>query len=76
MEDFTPTDAHAAHVAMIDMLEAAKKYRERKPESNTGAVFERKAAEFKVARDKILDRLPERWHDHRKAYPDYRSLLE
>jgi hypothetical protein len=36
MEGFTPTDAHGAHVAMIDMLEAAKKHRERKPQSNTG----------------------------------------
>ena len=36
-------------------------------------MFERKAAELKAVRDKILDRLPEKWHEHRKTYPDYRE---
>jgi len=71
MEDFTPLDAHAAHVAMIDMLEAARKYREKKPGSSVAESFARKAAELKVARNKILDRLPPQFHEHRKAYPDY-----
>jgi hypothetical protein len=74
MEDFTPTDAHAVETAMIDMREAARKYRERKPESGTGAIFERKAAELKTVRDKILDQLPERFHEHRAAYPDYHAV--
>lgn len=44
MEDFTPTDVHAAHVAMIDMEEAARKYREKKPGSSVAESFARKAA--------------------------------
>jgi len=29
------------------------------------------AAQLLISRNKILDRLPEQFHEHRKAYPDY-----
>jgi hypothetical protein len=73
MEDFTPIDAGVAHEAMIDMREAARKYEERKPGCVQAQTFARKAAELKVLRNKILDRLPSEFHPHRKAYPDYRG---
>jgi hypothetical protein len=44
MEEFTPTDAHAAHAAMIDMREAARKYQERKPSSSTGEAMGKEGA--------------------------------
>lgn len=72
MKDFTPIDAGAAHTAMIDMREAARKYEERKPGCVQAQTFARNADQLRILRNKILDRLPEQFHEHRKAYPDYR----
>ncbi len=72
-EDLTPIDPGVAHEAMIDMREAARKYEERKPGCVQAQTFARKAVDLKVLRNKILDRLPEQFHEHRKAYPDYCS---
>ena len=55
MDDITPTDAHAAHVAMIDMEEAARKYQEKKPGSSVAESFARKAAGLKVVRGASYD---------------------
>jgi hypothetical protein len=59
------------NVSMIDMEEAARKYRERRPGSSVAESFALKAAELRVVRNKILDRLPASYHERRRAYPDY-----
>jgi hypothetical protein len=56
VKGFTPVDAHAVHAATG---------------SSAAASFKRKAEELLVVRNKILDRLPEEFHEHRLAYPDY-----
>jgi hypothetical protein len=76
MDDFTPIDAGVAHAATIGMEEAAKKYRAKKPDSSIAESFERKPAQLKVLRHKILDRLPSQFHEHRKAHPDCESREE
>jgi hypothetical protein len=75
-DDFTPIDAGVAHEAMIDMREAARKYEQRKPGCAQAQTFARKAADLKVLRDKILDRLPPQFHEHRKTYPDYHGYAD
>lgn len=77
MEDFTPIDASVAHRTMIDMREAARKYEERKPGCVQAKTFTRKADDLLALRNKILDRLPEQWHEHRSiTYPDYKPVAE
>lgn len=71
MSDFTPVQANAVHMAMIDMREAARKYDEKRPGCAQSVTFTRKAEELLVVRNMILDRLPDEFHEHRKAYPDY-----
>lgn len=69
--DFTPIDAAVAHQAFIDMREAAKRHEERKPGCVQAQTYTKKANHLLVLRNKILDRLPEEFHGHRVAYPDY-----
>ncbi len=71
MEDFTPADAGAVETACRDAHDEAEKRREKMPTS--AAAFDRRADELKNVLYKILDRLPEKFHEHRAlVYPDYR----
>lgn len=70
LEDFTPTDAHAVATAADDAKTEAENRRGRMPSS--AAAFDRRSAALLEVRDKILDRLPEKWHAHRAlVYRDY-----
>lgn len=69
MADFTPVDVGAVNAAMVDAKHEAKERRDRMPSS--AAALDQRAEQLLAARDKILDRLPEEFHEHRKAYPDY-----
>lgn len=70
MEDFTPADAGAVSTASDDAKAEAEKRREKMPTS--AAAFDRRAEELKAVLYKILDRLPEKWHEHRAlVYRDY-----
>lgn len=71
MDDFTPVQAHAVHLARQHMLEAAKRYKQKMPNSSIAASFDSLAEDLLKVRDMILDRLPEQFHEHRKAYRDY-----
>jgi hypothetical protein len=71
MADFTPIDAGAAHRAMLNAIEAANSRRSKNPNAHSAESFDQQAAELKVLRDKILDKLPPQFHSHRLAYPDY-----
>lgn len=74
MEDFTPADAGVVATAAGDAREQAGKRRERMPTS--AAAFDRRAKELLVLLHKILDRLPEQFHEHRATvYSDYRPDL-
>ena len=71
MEDFTPADAGAVATAADDARDEAEKRREKMPIS--AAAFDRRAIPPRVVLYKILERLPEKWHEHRAlVYPDYR----
>lgn len=69
MTDFTPTHAHVVHQAMVEAKHEAKERRAKMPSS--ADALERRAAELLIVRNMILDRLPEEFHSHRLAYPDY-----
>jgi hypothetical protein len=74
MDDFTPIDAGAAEMARWNALAAAKSRREKNPNSGSAEAFENQAAQLLVLRNKILDRLPEQYHEHRAlVYPNYRA---
>jgi hypothetical protein len=71
VEDFNPADANAVATAADDAKAHAENRRERMPSS--AAAFDRRAAALLEVRDKILDRLPEKWHAHRElVYRDYK----
>lgn len=70
MTEFTPSDANAVHAAMIRAKEEAANREDRMPSS--ARAFDQTANDLKVVRDKILDRLPSEFHEHRKAYPGYK----
>lgn len=72
---FNPIDAGAANTAMLNALAAANSRREKNPNASSAEAFESQAAQLRVLRDKILDRLPEEFHKHRLAYPDYQSRV-
>jgi hypothetical protein len=72
MEDFTPADAGAVATAVDDARAEAEKRREKMPTS--AAAFDHRAEGLLGVLKKILDRLPERFHEHRAlVYRDYRS---
>lgn len=73
--DFNPIDAGAAHMAMLNALAAAKSRREKNPNASSAEAFDNQATQLKTLRDKILDLLPEQFHQHRLAYPDYQSRV-
>ena len=64
MEEFTRTDAHAVHHALLN-AEALAREREEKMPSSASALLAH-AAELYAVREKILDRLPE---EIRRTYP-------
>jgi hypothetical protein len=72
-KDFTPIHAGVVHHAMQLCLEAAKKRREKMPSS--ADAFDNHANQLRETRDMLLDRLPEQFHEHRLAYPDYTRQL-
>lgn len=75
MADFTPVDVGAAHMAMVNAIEAAKSRRAKNPNASSAEAFDNQAARLRILRDKILDELPEPFHQHRLAYPDYRPSV-
>jgi hypothetical protein len=70
MEDFTPADAGAVETACRDAHHEAEMRRDKMPTS--AAAFDRRAEELKNVLHKVLERLPEKWHEHRaRVYRDY-----
>jgi hypothetical protein len=71
MEDFSPADANAVATAASDAKTEAERRREKMPSS--AAAFDRRAEQLQAVLVKILDRLPEEFHEHRAlVYPNYR----
>lgn len=60
---FTLTDAHAAHRAMLEAENQAKEREEKMPSS--AKAMHGHAAQLRILRDKILERLPE---EQRRSY--------
>jgi hypothetical protein len=74
MDDFTLIDVGAVHRAMVEALAQAE---ERRRGSISQEALRQHAAQLKVVRDRILDRLPEQWHEYREiSYPDYKPVAE
>lgn len=73
MTEFTPIDVGVVNAARIDAKHEANERRERMPSS--AAALDQRAEQLLVVRNKLLDLLPEKFHEHRKAYPDYKPSL-
>jgi hypothetical protein len=75
MDDFTLIDAGAVHRAMVEALAQAEERRSLARARRRR--LRQHAAQLKVVRDRILDRLPEQWHEYREiSYPDYKPVAE
>ena len=73
MEEFTPSDAGAVATAADDARAEAERRRRRMPTS--AAVFDQRAEQLRTLLNKILDRFPARFHEHRAlVYRDYRDI--
>jgi hypothetical protein len=65
MEEFDPIDLHAVHRAMVEAEHQSKEREERMPSSSSANALRAHAAQLRIVREKLLDRLPEQ----RRNYP-------